>query len=213
MAVRAATRQAACHDGPVSDLAARWPLGDDLADVRDELQAAYDGDRGYHDTRHLTEVLDRIDELAAAGEEFDGLAVRLAAWFHDGVYDGRPGAEERSAQWALSALARRPEADEVARLVRLTEQHRPAGDDPNGCILSDADLAILAASPQRYAEYVADVRREYAHVPDDLFCRGRAAVLRELLAKDSLFHTPHACEHWETRARANVEAELRRLET
>ena len=52
------------------------------------------------------------------------------------------------------------------------------------------------------------MRREYAHVPDDLFRPGRAAVLRDLLAKPSLFHTAHAREHWEARARANVEAEL-----
>ena len=123
---------------------------------------------------------------------FDRQAVELAAWFHDGVYDGRDGAEERSAQWALDALAGRPVAEEVARLVRLTERHAPADDDANGCVLSDADLAILAAAPERYAEYIADVRREYAHVPDDLFRAGRAAVLGDLLAKPTLFHTAHA---------------------
>ena len=188
-----------------------WPLGDSLVEVRDALLTAYATDLGYHDTRHLDEVLARIDQLAAAGEAFDALAVRLAAWFHDGVYDGRPGAEERSAKWALDALRGRPEAAEVARLVRLTEHHRPQPDDANGCVLSDADLAILAAEPERYAEYVADVRREYAHVPDDVFAAGRAAVLRDLLAKPSLFHTAHARGEWETLARANVERELDRL--
>ena len=192
----------------VTSLESRWPLGDDLTDVRDELVAAYATGRGYHDTRHLAEVLDRLEELGEAGEEFDHEAVTLAAWFHDAVYDGRAEAEERSAQWALQALAGRPVASEVARLVRLTESHLPADDDANGCVLSDADLAILAATPERYAEYTADVRREYAHVPEDLFRAGRAAVLRDLLAKRSLFHTAHAREHWEARARANVEAEL-----
>ncbi len=196
----------------MADLIARWPLGEELADVRDALLAAYAEGRGYHDARHLTEVLDRLDELAGAGERFDVDAVRLAAWFHDGVYDGQPGAEERSAQWALTALAGRDQAEEVARLVRLTEHHRPADDDANGCALSDADLAILAASPERYAEYAADVRREYTQVPDDLFRQGRAAVLRDLLAKDHLFHTAYAKSHWEPTARANVEAELVRLD-
>jgi predicted metal-dependent HD superfamily phosphohydrolase len=197
-----------CHDGAVSD----WPLGDELTQVRDELATAYATGRGYHDTRHLTEVLGRIDELEAAGESFDGTAVRLAAWFHDGVYDGEPGAEDRSARWAEDALDGRPEADEVARLVRLTEHHRPEADDAGGSVLSDADLAILAAAPARYAEYVADVRREYAHVPDDVFAAGRSAVLRDLLAKPTLFHTAHARKHWEPAARANVEAELMELD-
>jgi len=192
----------------VTDLASRWPLGADLAEVRDALLAAYATDRGYHDTRHLTEVLDRIDELAAGGAELDGTAVALAAWFHDGVYDGEDGAEERSAQWALESLAGLPVADEVARLVLLTERHDPADDDANGCALSDADLAILASAPERYQEYTADVRGEYAHVPDDLFRAGRAAVLTDLLSKPTLFHTAHARREWEARARANVEAEL-----
>ena len=87
-----------------SDLAARWPLAGDEA-VRDELLAAYaEPGRGYHDLRHLAEVLDRLDELAAAGTPFDRVPVSLAAWFHDGVYDGRPGAEDRSAVWAETAL-------------------------------------------------------------------------------------------------------------
>jgi predicted metal-dependent HD superfamily phosphohydrolase len=193
-----------------AELAAHWPLSG-ADDLRDELLAAYaDPARGYHDIRHLTEVLDRLDELAEAGTPFDRTAVELAAWFHDAVYDGRPGAERRSAEWAMTALsAHAPEqVAEVVRLVRLTETHRPTGDDPNGCALSDADLAILAAPAERYAEYVADVRREYAHVSDEDFRTGRAAVLSDLLAKPRLFHTAHAREHWEQAARANVETEL-----
>jgi predicted metal-dependent HD superfamily phosphohydrolase len=55
----------------VTGLDSRWPLGDDLTDVRDELVAAYATGRGYHDTRHLAEVLDRLEELHEAGEDFD----------------------------------------------------------------------------------------------------------------------------------------------
>jgi predicted metal-dependent HD superfamily phosphohydrolase len=197
-------------------VAESWPLpgGEDL---RDALVAAYsDPGRGYHDLRHLTEVCARLDELAGGGTVFDRAAVLLAAWFHDGVYDGQPGAEERSAGWAETSLAQLDVAAEtvaeVARLVRLTETHRPADDDANGSALSDADLAILAAAPERYAEYAADVRREYAHVPDDQFRAGRSAILRDLLAKPHLFHTAYAREHWERPARANVERELVELE-
>ena len=100
---------------------------------------------------------------------------------------------------------------EVARLVRLTAGHDAADDDPDGAVLCDADLAILAADETRYAEYAAGVRAEYAHVPDDDFARGRAAVLRQLLGQRSLFRTPTAHAAWETAARANVAAELARL--
>ncbi len=196
------------------DLTAWWPL-DDLA-LRDDLLAAYGSpERGYHDLRHLAEVLARIDELEAAGEPFDRLPVVLAAWFHDGVYDGVAGAEARSADWASRSLTQAgleaAAAAEVVRLVRLTEQHRPEPGDHNGEVLSDADLAILAADDVRYDEYVTDVRREYAQVPDDDFRHGRAAVLEDLAAKPSLFHTAHARTHWEHTARANLARELASL--
>lgn len=193
------------------DLSDRWPLPDS-PDLGAELAASYaDPSRGYHDTRHLSEVLDRLDELARGGTDYDATAVLLAAWFHDAVYDGERDAEERSAAWAENALATlvpAPVVDEVARLVRLTETHRPEDTDLNGCALSDADLAILAAPAARYDDYVAAVRREYDHLPDDVFAKGRAVVLGALADKPHLFHTAYAREHWEAPARANLGREL-----
>lgn len=192
----------------------RWPLPG-AEDLRDQVLAAYaDPSRGYHDTRHLGEVLDRLDELAAHGAAYDATPVLLAAWFHDGVYDGERDAEERSAAWAEEALAAHvaPEVvAETARLVRLTETHEPTDDDANGCALSDADLAILAAPRERYDDYVAAVRREYAHLDDPVFAQGRGAVLRALADKPHLFHTAHARARWEAPARDNLERELGEL--
>jgi predicted metal-dependent HD superfamily phosphohydrolase len=197
------------------DLSGAWPL-DEALGLRDELLAAYgDPGRGYHDTRHLAEVLERLEELAASGVAFERRAVRLAAWFHDAVYDGRAGDEERSARWAeeaLQGLLGAGEVAEVVRLVRLTEHHRPEEGDVNGCALSDADLAVLASAPERYRRYVEDVRHEYAAVPDVEFRRGRAAVLRALVEQERLFRTSHAREHWEAAARRNVTDELGELE-
>ena len=194
--------------------AEHWPLatGDE---VRDALLAAYaDPARGYHDTRHLTEVLTRLAELADHGIGFDRTPVVLAAWFHDAVYDGERDAEERSAAWAEDALPGHADpatVAETARLVRLTETHRPDDDDANGCALSDADLGILAAPADRYAEYVTAVRGEYSHLPDEVFAKGRRDVLTDLLTKPRLFHTTYGRKAWEDAARANVEAELARF--
>ncbi len=206
-----------CFDGAVPHLkalAARWPLPDG-GDLRDALLAAWSApDRGYHDLRHLAEVLDRLDELTAAGVEHEAATTALAAWFHDAVYDAAPGDEERSARWATEALpplVGAAVAAEVARLVLVTEHHRPTPGDLDGAALTDADLAILAADAARYEEYAAAVRREYAHVSDTDFRMGRAAVLEDLLTKPALFHTAYALEQWEAPARANVTAELARL--
>jgi predicted metal-dependent HD superfamily phosphohydrolase len=192
----------------MADLAERWPLAD-LGDVRDALLSAYaDPGRGYHDTLHLCEVLDRLADLSGAGMRFDPVVVGLAAWFHDAVYDGERDAEERSAVWAEDALAGTAYAAEVARLVRLTETHDPAPDDDAGRALCDADLAILASSHERYDAYVAGVRRDYAHLSDADFSAGRAAVLHDLAGREQLFHTAYGRRTWEPAARANLAREL-----
>ena len=196
------------------DLRDHWPLpGQD--DRRDRLLTAYGEDRrGYHDLTHLAEVLDHVATLAAEADDVE--AVVLAAWFHDAVYDGAGDDEDRSAALAAAELlpagVHPDRVREVARLVRLTATHRPEPGDRNGQVLSDADLAVLAADEVRYAGYVAGVRAEYVHVPDDAFRRGRAAVLRDLLAKPTLFHTAAARDLWEDRARTNVTRELAGLE-
>lgn len=196
----------------MGDLAHFWPSWLP-GSLRTRLEEAYgDHGRGYHDQRHLAEVLHHVDELMAADDPAR-VTVLLAAWFHDAVYDGRPGEdEERSAQLAETLLpaAGLPEATvaEVARLVRVTTDHRPAEGDHAGQALCDADLAILAAGPDRYAGYVRGVRAEYAHVADEDFAAGRAAVLRDLLDRPRLFHTEAARSRWEARARTNVEREL-----
>jgi predicted metal-dependent HD superfamily phosphohydrolase len=170
--------------------------------------------RSYHDDRHLLEVLDAVDAMADEAANID--AVRLAAWFHDAVYDVRADDnEERSAELAETVLPAYDVDDvtvaEVARLVRLTETHDPHAGDANGEVLCDADLAILASDDSRYATYLEGVRAEYRHVDDRTFAVGRAAVLRELLGLTSMFRTAHGRATWEQRARANVTCELDEL--
>lgn len=170
--------------------------------------------RRYHDVRHLTEVLDRVDVLAHHARDAD--AVRLAAFTHDAVYDPRAAAganEAASGDVAREVLADlgHPAVRDVVRLVLLTATHDAGDDDPDGQVLCDADIGVLAADAERYASYAAGVRAEYVHVPDDAFATGRSAVLGQLLGHDRLFATTTGHELWERAARANVEAELHRL--
>lgn len=170
--------------------------------------------RHYHDTTHLAAVLHAVDVLAP--EARDLTAVRFAAWFHDAVYEGRPGAdEEASAELAREMLARlelpADTVDEVVRLVLLTRTHDPAPGDADGAVLCDADLSVLGGSPEQYAAYTAAVRQDYAHVGDADFATGRIAVLERLLTADPLFRTRTGGRAWATRARHNMQAELSEL--
>lgn len=207
----------------MADLSRFWP--ETLADhtfLRDRLLEAYDGPgRGYHNRQHLAEVFERIHLIVADAAEdlahdIDLDAVHLAAWFHDAVYRDEGDNEEASARLAERELgligAPHDLVAEVARLVRVTAGHQVAADDHKGAVLCDADLGILAADDERYDEYVAGVRREYAQVPDADFRAGRAIVLRALIDAPALFRTTYGHEHWEPRARENIDRELARLD-
>ncbi|GHF71300.1 HD domain-containing protein [Streptomyces thermodiastaticus] len=190
--------------------------GPDPAPYADDLLRRWSQPhRRYHTLAHLTAVLDHVDTLRQYAADPD--VVRLAGWFHDAFcLPQRSENEERSARLAERALTEAgvpaQKAAEVARLVRLTVTHDPADDDPDGQVLCDADLAILAAPPEAYAAYAAAVREEYHFVPEDAFREGRSAILRELLGHAHLFRTPHGRRHWEAAARRNLAAELAELE-
>jgi predicted metal-dependent HD superfamily phosphohydrolase len=170
--------------------------------------------RHYHTAEHLARMLRTIDELAA---DHDLFLVRLAGWFHDAVYAIPPGQlpnEEASARLALRELSRagleQEDLTQVARLVRLTATHQPGSRDPEGELLCDADLAILAAAPEEYANYVAAIRAEYARVPEPEFVAGRLELVARL-AEGEIFRTRKGRALTDA-ARANLLAECEALE-
>jgi predicted metal-dependent HD superfamily phosphohydrolase len=189
-------------------------LAGDSATSRTEwaalVEAWSEPHRRYHDLAHLAAVLGIVGELAAAATDPD--AIRLAAWYHDAVYDPeRSDNEEVSAERAragLRGLVPDERLAEVVRLVLLTAGHDPADDDANGGVLCDADLAVLAAPEESYVAYASAVRAEYGHLDDATFTAGRIAVLEHLLALPRLYRSPVIADQWTARARANVSAEL-----
>jgi predicted metal-dependent HD superfamily phosphohydrolase len=203
-----------------------------LPELRDELLARWEGTlpqqqqmaidllaryaephRRYHTGHHLARVLRAVDELA---DDHDLFLVRLAAWFHDAVYAipaGQLPNEEASARLALRELSRagleQEDLTQVARLVRLTATHTPGSRDPEGELLCDADLEILAASPQEYAAYTSAIREEYAAVPEAAFVAGRLEIMTPLVEGD-IFRTTKGRALTEA-ARVNVTAECAEL--
>jgi predicted metal-dependent HD superfamily phosphohydrolase len=176
--------------------------------------------RRYHGTTHLVEMFWALEDLEAAGEVDDRQAclARLAAWFHDAVYDARarPGANEAdSADYAVRSLRRLRLSEQHIRavedLVRMTDGHHVAADDPLTSAFHDADLWILAAPEGRFEAYCAQVREEYAFVDDQAYRAGRTAVLRPFADREAVYRTRHARREWTEQARLNLSRELARL--
>ena len=178
--------------------------------------------RHFHTLKHLADVLAHVDELA--DETHDPEVVRLAAWYHGAIFDtansvayaGRGGENElESAELARTELLALgvPEAraQRAANLVIALRRHSPTPGDFDCAVLCDADLAMLAAEPQRYKTYLRDIRAEYSHLPVDEYVRARIRILTRLLEHRTLFTSPLGAA-WEGPARQNVAAELHRLE-
>lgn len=184
----------------------------------DGLQArlldAYAGpQRHYHARQHLEECLAQFDaaiDLAVAPGE-----VELALWFHDAVYDPRGSGNERlSADWAARELALCGMGEQVIRRVDeliMATCHTASPNGQDQQLLVVIDLAILGASPERFAEYDRQVKAEYAWVPEALYEAKRKEVLSGFLAHGSIYNTARFRDRYEAQARANLRGAIERI--
>lgn len=169
--------------------------------------------RSYHDLGHLEDVLLAIDHLATLGERIAPETL-LAAWFHDAVYRGEPGEDERaSARLAVVSLEGHRLDDTTVSQVRDLILATAPQDSPEAAPLPlahllDADLSIFGAGERRYLRYASSVREEYAHLPDDVFRAGRAQILDRYLERPAIYRTRASRSLWEARARENLGREI-----
>lgn len=196
---------AALHASSTVTRAAADALADELIERHSESH------RRYHTVTHVREVLGFLDELGESAS--NPRAVRLAAMYHDAVYEPlAPDNEQRSAELARARLTQAGvEAStitEVARLIDLTAGHDVRIDDANGSALIDADLGILASPSERYDEYRHQIRQEYASVDDKTYTAGRIGVLEGFVSRPAIFHTSPRRTERDFAARENMNREL-----
>jgi predicted metal-dependent HD superfamily phosphohydrolase len=169
--------------------------------------------RHYHNHRHIADCLAEFDRLKTLAS--DPVAVELALWFHDVIYDPHAANNEvRSAdlavEWLQGAKAPAKLMDSVAALI-LATQHHDGTLHPDAPLMVDVDLSILGQPPEQFGEYERQIRAEYAWVEPGVFAAGRAAILERFLARPRLYQTDLAFQHWEQPARANLKASIKKL--
>lgn len=71
-------------------------------------------------------------------------------------------------------------------------------------LVSDIDLAILGAPPERFEEFERQIRAEYWWTPRNTYARRRAAVLRSFLVRPSIYATDEFRDRFEQQARTNL---------
>jgi predicted metal-dependent HD superfamily phosphohydrolase len=184
-----------------------------VAVLRDLWRRHDEPQRVYHRLSHVRHVLDVIDLLRAEEQVEDPVAVQLAAWFHDAVYEpGMTDNEVRSAELATQVLSAWGITEErvrhVAALIGATAEHAADGVDTDTGVLIDADMAILAADPVTYELYRRAVRVEYQTLDEPTWRAGRADFLHELLDRPTIFATRSMRRRGEDAARRNLADEL-----
>ncbi len=203
-------------------LVRRWDAlcratGFDAGDVAESCRWLLDAHaatgRAYHNLDHLQHCLAEFEFGRSICQ--DPVAVELAIWFHDSIYDpARVDNEEQSAAWSASVLcylgAPQELVDRVGDLV-LSTRHADAPATPDAQVLTDVDLAILGQPPSVFDAYEASIRREYRHVPDEGFRTARAGMLERFLARPQIYSTFTFRARYETPARENLARSIERL--
>jgi len=68
----------------------------------------------------------------------------------------------------------------------------------------DIDLAILAASVERFAEYEQQIQQEYAWVDPEIYFIKREEVLAHFYQTESLYQTEYFQQSFEQKAKQNL---------
>jgi len=187
-------------------------------DLLEELVLRYsEPHRRYHALPHVVSVLQTLDDLLEREPQEVVTSLRLAAWYHDIIYDTKArDNEEQSARLILGWLdpldVSAAIVDRAARMIRATANHVVPGDCPEAALLLDADLAILGAASADYDRYTAQIRQEYEWVPEADYRAGRAKVLTSFLSRDRIFLSSKMRDRYEEPAIRNLRREIAVLE-
>lgn len=182
-------------------------------DVYSALERAHgEPHRRYHTLAHVADCLHLFEPANAHAPHL----VCAAIWFHDVVNDTRqPDNEERSAEWAERALrdggTAAADAQRVGALILATKHHDAGEDDPDAALLLDIDLSILGREADVFDRYDAQIREEYAWVPDEQYTMARRSVLDGFLARPRIYRTADFAARFESQARLNLQRALDRL--
>ena len=174
--------------------------------IFNKLIAAYsEKQRAYHTLQHLYECLILLESIRS--DLNDANAVELALWFHDAIYDPQAKDNElKSAELFGRYMAQDLSVEIVKKIKRwiIATQKHTSTDELDLQFLLDIDLAILAASPERFEEYEQQIQQEYAWVDPDVYSIKRKEVLAHFYQTESLYQTEYFQQNFEQRARRNL---------
>lgn len=187
------------------------------------LDAYSEPQRFYHTKEHLVDFAVKIEALGLKGS-FQNLK-KVAAFivYHDVIYrtDSRENIVQNEELSALRAEREMTEMGidtqtikETVSLIRATKTHQiDPLEDPEGALLIDLDMSILASDWEVYDRYAQNIRREYAMFEGLAFDmrRKNGFIERTLNGSEPIFKTKLFYDLFEEKAHQNLRRELRAI--
>jgi len=169
--------------------------------------------RKYHNIQHIEYCLAVLEACPVVCN--DPMAVRLAVFFHDAVYDTwAKDNEERStdfAEFCMKRLCLPAYSIGVVRSCILATKHDALVDDWDQQLVADIDLFGLSLPKDEFRANTAKIRLEYFWATDKEFAQGHSAILQKLLDRPHIYQTQWFCDNFEKVAKANLTRVLREL--
>jgi predicted metal-dependent HD superfamily phosphohydrolase len=177
----------------------------------ENLSDAYLKGRYYHTVRHINYMINHVKDFKLTKKEQAKL--ELAIWFHDIVYDAQKTDNEKNSGIKLvhfgeSIGIRLKDINEMTDLI-LDTKHNITPTTKLGKIICDLDLREFVSDRQKLN--TPEVRKEYSHLSDEEFNKGRVEFLKTMLKKTHIYHTKLYRDLFENKARENLTNELNNI--
>lgn len=182
------------------------------ADVRADLYRRLGGsDRRFHNLAHISDCLQRFDEVESMLVDRD--AVEVALWFHDAVYVPSDIDNERNSvrlYLAQSTGAAPTFRRRVCGLI-LATRHKGISYGNDRRFIEDIDLAGFAAPWAEFMRHGALLREESSGQTAAQYHAGQLRFLEGLRRRPWFFATDYFRDRYEARAQVNLERLLAQL--
>lgn len=167
--------------------------------------------RYYHNLEHLRQLFRQLSPLDIQNPPL----IEFAIWFHDVIYDPKSSENEKlSAEYAKQSLKKIAPAvdsgfvDELYDIIIRTQKHHTGDASLDAQHFLDADLSVLGSAEEDYLQYAEKIRKEYSHVPQEIYRVERAKVLKRFLERPEIYSTEHFRNLYEDQARENLKTEI-----
>ena len=178
-----------------------------------ELTQAYKI-RPYHNMSHLGYMFNMLDIYQTQTKTSSSAEFEISIFGHDYVYDAtRNDNEARSIKSVISWIGKRyyKSSQYLEELIMATTHNNDDLTDDKA-LIADLDLSILGTfNPKTWKTYCQNIRREYSHLSDSEFAKGRLEFFQKILERKRIFQTDFFYDLFEKQACKNIKEEIKNL--